>query len=71
MNKIIEFPISRKAKTGTITVGYARTKTMFVSVTDRGKKMLKQLFEKEIDSEELAKEIAELIEDGSIEIKKG
>lgn len=71
MNKIIKFPKKdRKVRTGTAIVGYARTRNIFVSVTDRAKKMLKNLFKKETSPEEVAKEIAELMENGSIEIKK-
>lgn len=59
-----------KAVIGRTTAGHARTRNTFVAVNERGKKELDRLFEKEVTEEEVARELAYLIDEGSITIKR-
>lgn len=77
-NNVVDFPMKgskeavgkkRETATGITRVGHARTKNIFVAVSTGAKKRLNDLFvNKEYGPKEddVAKELAELIEEGSI-----
>ena len=62
-NKIIKFI------RGSTVVGYARTRNNFVAVSSEGKRQLEKLFLREVSESDVADELAQLIEEGSITIK--
>lgn len=79
-DNLVEYPIKMKRtetqKDGGIVkgitkVGYARTQNIFAAVTTKAKRRLYNLFITELakpKEDDVAREIAELIEDGSITV---
>lgn len=73
-NNVVNFPAKdgkkkKETATGITRVGHARTKNIFAAVSTRAKKRLDGLFankEPKPKEDDVARELAELIEDGSI-----